>query len=661
MPDTGVNFQAIAVERVAPYPAARWGAASIDSTMTVPILGLLGACVETPEEMERIISRLSALRRANILRIPVHRFPGRTPSFDNDLTFRLSCGALISGTHVAVEYVKPGENSARAVVAAFDGHLTGPVEDIDTPTGNPAALVCIAYRRWGVECFARLNGNYSGAIFDPDLGRLLVARDAAGTKPVFYSVAGTFVFGSSALEVLRASGRRAVASPRVLLRYLVSGRPDGQEETLLEGVRAIPASHCIEVVPGGLPSVGRVTAAIGADLPLTPRSFANASQELRRLLLETVRAQSSGTKVGVALSGGIDSSGLLACLREALGPTEPVQAFSFVHEHAALPAALNERPWAEMAASHVRATVRLVRLEAAAIPAAMSRILEIQDFPFSSPVVLAQAEVFRVAAESGFEAMLSGHGPDTLFGGGSSHIIARGSGFLRDGRIVAAWKFLQAASDYAASSPSRLLLSSIAQTVPSGWRSRLRSRPPWVHWPWFRDRIGVESEAPAVESPDPMRRLVLDQLFHSVIPTSMHVEECNAKAHGIDNRSPYLVPAILRLAGALPGEHLVADTGMTRPVVRNALAGLVPAPILERKHPVGFAVPVLPWLHELRAWVEESLGELRSLPFYRATPASEVWMRLQATDSAVAWETAFHTWRWISLLHWARANNVDFM
>jgi len=623
------------------------------------VFGFFGAYSDNRGAMEAIFQRLSGARQKSMLRIPADR--GESADHQSARAGQPSWSALFPIPCVALGSAHDsGITASSRTMVSFVGHLASPVEGIGISIVTPAEVVRIAYGRWGVGCFARLNGNFSVAIYDPKLPGFIVARDVAGTKPVFYSFANNFIFGSSAVEVLRASGMPPVANPRALFRYLLYGAVAGEENTLFDGVYALPGACYVEAVPGCAPVVRPIPFGNNIDPANVPASFAQSSRELRCLLLETVRAQSFGRRIAVPLSGGIDSSGIAACLRAAMYPGEPLHAFCFVHGHPALPEVWNEQPWAEMVVNHVHATLHPVTLQASAIPGAMSRIVRNQEAPFGSPVLLAQAEVFRVAADSGIHAMLSGNGPDTLFGRGNSQFVAHASKLLRRGRIFAAWAVLQGASEYTASNPGRLLISSVRQALQmliGG--DRHPAGPPWAHRSWFLDRVAARHEERPFKSEDPMYQLILDQLYNSSIPTALHFEEHNAAANGIEIRLPFLVAKMLRLADKLPAEYLVSDAGESKYILRNALACLVPGAVLGRRNRIGFAVPALPWLHELRPWVEDRLLELRSLPFFQETSTAAVWENLQGSDTS-AWINAYRTWRWITLLEWAKAHDVKF-
>ena len=71
------------------------------------------------------------------------------------------------------------------LIIEFAGHLTSPVAGIDLSIANPLDVVHAAYKKWGVACFAHLSGNFSIAVLDPALPGFVIARDAAGTQPIF--------------------------------------------------------------------------------------------------------------------------------------------------------------------------------------------------------------------------------------------------------------------------------------------------------------------------------------------------------------------------------------------------------------------------------------------------------------------------------------------
>jgi asparagine synthase (glutamine-hydrolysing) len=155
--------------------------------------------------------------------------------------------------------------------------------------------------------------------------------------------------------------------------------------------------------------------------------------------------------------------------------------------------------------------------------------------------------------------------------------------------------------------------------------------------------------------------MILEQFHCARLPSALRWEQASCAAVGIDDRWPYLVAGILELSARLPAEQLVADWGETRPVLRRALRGIVADAIVDRPHPVGFAVPALQWLREQGPWVAERVHRLGRLAFCDAREVSRAWDRLQAGDGgARAWRDAFILWRWIILDEWVATHGVVF-
>jgi asparagine synthase (glutamine-hydrolysing) len=356
------------------------------------------------------------------------------------------------------------------------------------------------------------------------------------------------------------------------------------------------------------------------------------------------------------LSGGIDSSGLLACA-VARGPAPGIEAFCFAAGSQGLPPGADEWPWAEQAARATGTRLHRVELAADEVPALLSRVVTAQDFPFGSPVVLAQARLFAAMAERGCDAVLGGHGPEVLFGGGMAHAALRAAELVRSGHPGQALALLEGAAGYLSARKRHLAGATL--------RALLRVAPPaepapgpahWARTRWFRERARMpERRGAATGAP----ALIDEQLSDSLGATSLLHEERNAAACGLDSRQPYLAAPIIEFARALPLAHAIPASGRTKHVLRLALAGLVPDPILARRERQGFPVPAAHWLLANREWASRRYAELRSLPFFDGPAPERAWAEL-GSPGGRGWAAALRMWRWIVLLEWARARNARF-
>ena len=484
-----------------------------------------------------------------------------------------------------------------------------------------AAHAMAGFRRGGAVSFEDLGGNHAFALVD-GCGEVWLRRDVAGCKPLFLSPAQDgWVFGTSALEVARVAQGRPCLSRSALHDFLRTGRAGLCGETPLQEVRPLPAGHAVALRARGVErALDQRPAAAGASLTLDA-----AAPLLWQRLCDSVAAIGDAATTASALSGGLDSSAILAARRATSSAAG--RSFSFAHGHPDLPAAWNERHFAEQASAHCGADTHYVALDAAQLPALFDRACAEQDFPFGSPVVLAQAHLFRRAAEAGVTRLLSGHGPDTLFGGGTSHLIARAADLLAGGHVAAACRMLAGGRRYAEVPLPRLALAAL----------RASARRP--------------------ASGSRLHRELQAQLYDTIVPVSLITEECSARACGIDNRQPFLERGVLALAGELSPEAVLPADGETKAVLRRALAARLPPAILARRRAIGFAVPALPWLLELESWAASRWRAMARLPGVVDAPYGHWQHRLRRKDGS-AWEAAFAVWRRLILAGWMQAHDV---
>jgi len=177
-------------------------------------------------------------------------------------------------------------------------------------TASDTEVLLAAYREWGVECLARLNGMFAFALFDARTGQLFLARDRAGEKPLFYRHEGTtFQFASELKALMADPAMPRTIDPGALDCYLAMGFVPG-DQTILRGVKKLPPGHALTFqLATGCARVWRYW-----RLPEPPPDD-NAPEdedlvgELERLLAGAVARQMvADVPVGVLLSGGVDSS-----------------------------------------------------------------------------------------------------------------------------------------------------------------------------------------------------------------------------------------------------------------------------------------------------------------------------------------------------------------
>jgi asparagine synthase (glutamine-hydrolysing) len=183
--------------------------------------------------------------------------------------------------------------------------------------------------------------------------------------------------------------------------------------------------------------------------------------------------------------------------------------------------------------------------------------------------------------------------------------------------------------------------------------------PAWLDERWFAARgVGLASPLPRGRRRDALRELLYGTLVTSSLPMLLRYEDRNSMAHSIESRVPFLTPALAEYVLALPEEYLVADDGTSKAVFRQAMRGIVPDAVLDRRDKIGFATPERRWLGELRPWVEGVLSgaTAREVGGLRPDAALAEWRRILSGERRFDW----HVWRWLNTIRWAERYGVRF-
>ncbi|MFN2492464.1 MAG: asparagine synthase (glutamine-hydrolyzing) [Pyrinomonadaceae bacterium] len=536
-------------------------------------------------------------------------------------------------------------------------------------TGTDTEIILAAYRHWGVDCLSHFNGMWAFAIWDDKKRHLFLARDRFGIKPLYYvKNADRLIFASEIKSLLALSSVNRRANPTRLYEYLRYGLTDYGDETLFEGVRQIPAAHYLIVsVDYPQDSAPKRYWQITFDRELK-LSFEDASNHLRDLFLESVKLHlRSDVKVGAALSGGIDSSAIVASMR-ALEPQLDLHTFSYTAEDPTV----SEEQWVDIVGRTSRAKVHKVQPTPEELVVDLDALIETQDEPFGSTSIYAQSRVFRLAHERGIKVMLDGQGADEMLGGYRMYLAMRLASLLRRLRFIKANMFLKDVSTLPGNqslsglnliaSAGGVLLPKRFQLVRKFFKRSLDKRNgihvDWLDESWFL-RQGV---VPRSQTKPHSRYMLQEQLYETIsessLPMLLRYEDRNSMAHSIESRVPFLTSDLVEFILALPEEYIIAPDGTSKSVFRHAMRGIAPDPILDRRDKIGFATPEMSWMSTLRPWVETVLASdtASEIPGLKVDVIRQQWKSM--LDGQQPFD--FKLWRWLNIIRWSQKFEVSF-
>ncbi len=519
-----------------------------------------------------------------------------------------------------------------------------------------------AYVEWGPYALQRLVGMFAFGILDMQARRLFLARDHAGIKPLYYvSLANGFAFASEIKALLELPEVDRQVNPQRLYDYLRFGLTDHGGETLFARVRQLPSAHYLEVAldhPADLQPV------CYWSIDLTQRqevSFEKAAQHLRDLFLESVRLHMrSDVPVGAALSGGIDSSSIVMTMRHLLGSRLDLHTFSYIADE---PSRSEER-WVDRVGRAAGAIVHKVCPNPQDLVTELDDLIAAQDEPFGSTSIYAQRRVFRLAGDAGIKVMLDGQGADELLGGYRLYLPARLASLMRQGQWGKALRFLPNALGQTDSGGARLVFQAGGLLLPRSLHEpamRLVGEnltPSWLNANWFWERGVIRRSFWKSNG----RQLLRDQLHRTVVETSLPMllryEDRNSMSFSIESRVPFLTPALINFCLTLPEEYIISDDGTSKAVFRQAMRGIVPDAILDRRDKIGFATPEESWLTFQRPWVDRVLRSetARRVHSLNLEAVMREWHAI--VDQGKRFD--FRVWRWINTIRWAERYQVSF-
>jgi asparagine synthase (glutamine-hydrolysing) len=522
-------------------------------------------------------------------------------------------------------------------------------------------VLLAAWAHWGEAALDRIVGMYAFAIVDWQERRLTLVRDCFGIKPLYYTaLPGGIAFASEvkALLALPSVSRRVAPDP--LHAYLSAGLTDMGGETLLADIRQLPPATMMEV-DLDRPRISEPR----RYWSLPERSqdhcdFDVTARELRDLLADSIRLHlRSDVPVGAALSGGIDSSGIVALMREVGGAQLDLHTFTY----AADDDVIGEERWADLAGALARATMHKIRIAPSDLVHDIDGLIASQDLPFGSTSIYAQYRVFAAAKAAGIKVMLDGQGADEMFGGYLFYNSARVASLLRRGHLAAAVRLFWGSIGRSGLGARRAAARVAAGLVPGRRLQNMRGlmrclvKQPWLDEHWFA-RNGGGAGWVAWDGRGSLSEALAATFASTNLPSLLRYEDRNSMAHSIESRVPFLTRPLVEFIFALPEQFLISDDGTNKSILRAALRGLVPQPILDRRDKVAFATPERGWLEQLGDWVTPILAgnAARAIPALRNEAVLSEWAAVRAGRRPFGW----HIWRWLNLIRWSEQTGACF-
>jgi asparagine synthase (glutamine-hydrolysing) len=437
-----------------------------------------------------------------------------------------------------------------------------------------AHFVLRAWAKIGPSCLNGLDGMFALAVYDPRVGKLFLARDRLGEKPLYWRLDGGRLAFASEVTTLTGYG----PAPLVLRPEVLAIETPVGVDTPFQGIQLLaPATLLTFAVTTG--SLDQHTYWTLSDRQPFTGTYAEALAKFSVVLAEQVSLRAPACDFALLLSGGLDSSVLAYLLRPPVCVTVRYPGQD----------RLDESQIAATIAADIGAELVVVEPEPFDFPKVLPHMMSALDYPMGNASTFSEYMAYRKIAEMGLKVAVGGLGPDEFLMGYVRHSLV----------LFGADAVLGAGMDAYRPLAAKLLHTAGEELDPAEAVTRLVLRG------LDADGRIRELVASAMEKAggDLARALTLADLATAWRPLVMTSDKL-ASAYALERRSPFLARELVELSYRLPPEHKICHPAEGKRILRDAAKALgLPREVWGSRDKLGFASPVPSWLNgKLAGW-----------------------------------------------------------
>ncbi|HVH66967.1 MAG TPA: asparagine synthase (glutamine-hydrolyzing) [Gemmatimonadales bacterium] len=463
-------------------------------------------------------------------------------------------------------------------------------------------VLLAAYRHWGPDCLARLNGMWAFVIHDRRRGVLFGARDRFGVKPLFFHQGKDYWLLASEVKAILASGLYVRETNwQVSADFLVHGKLDETPATFFAQIEQVPPGCAFELRLDGEWRQWSYWSL--SELDVEP-GRGDVEERVAELLEDAVRIRlRSDVPVGVCLSGGLDSTAIICAMaRNRQGDAAPLLAFCY-HEPE-----FDERAFIADTLSQTGALLHRISLTPHAMWDSLLEVVRFQDEPIISGAPIAGFHLMKLAASNGVKVVLNGQGSDEVWAGYPSYFDDYWYTLLRTMQVARAWHEVREYAAWHRTGAGRLFLRSVGRVL----HHQLRRIPPYrrltqrrngsgpQQLSWFTPSLlecAGDGRGPCddgYQEPD-LNTVLRYSVERARLPHYLRLEDRNSMAHGVEARLPFMDYRLVSLAFQVSADRKMQGR-WNKALLRRSLRGRIPDSVRTRVEKMGFPTSLHTWM-----------------------------------------------------------------
>lgn len=569
---------------------------------------------------------------------------------------RLSIIDLTNGAN------QPFYDESNNFVIVFNGEIYNYLEvkaslNYNWKTSSDTEVILAAYIHWGQKCLDHLNGMFAFAIWDKSKQELFIARDRIGVKPFYYYHKNELmIFGSEVRSILSTQLVEKKIDQLSLKQYLANLSVK-TPRTIIEGIYQLCPGECATFKNGVFKKQIYWSITDNFDKKVKPLSYDETVKKTRTLFENAIQSRMvSDVKVGAFLSGGIDSSAVVALM--AKHNPQPVETFSIVFDEKEF----DESEYSQLIAKKYNTKHTEFKLKPSDLLDQLPEFISNMDSPTVDGINTYL--VSKMVSKTGIKVVLTGIGGDELFVGYKN--------FKR-------WKDFDKIKFLIKNPISKLLVTILSKVVHNRVITKIKNfqsiegngiksfyansrsiflkdelkklfmdheNPKIENWKDLDNQQVVEHPLYSQYSIAELTNYTLDVLLKDTDQMSM--------AWALEVREPFFDYKFIEFVLSVPDEYKVKGSTPKQLLV-EAMGDLLPSEIVNRPKK-GFSFPWDHWLRgDLKSYCDNAINKLSGRGLFNSENLLDLWKRFLNNDKSVTW---MHVWAFVILEKWLEENNI---
>lgn len=524
-------------------------------------------------------------------------------------------------------------------------------------TASDTEVILAAFIRWGNKCLDYFNGMYAFAIYDTQTGKLLIARDRIGVKPLYYYYGDEgFIFSSEIRPIIHSGIKTFSLNSEVVAEYAMY-QTVFAPNTIIKGIKMLMPGHIIEY-ENGKPAISQYYWVNKISHAASDLSYTGICSKVNELLGASVqRRLVADVPFGAFLSGGIDSSAVVGLMSRV--SSEKIRTFNISFDESEF----SEAKYAKLIAKKFNTEHHEIKLSPADFLKQLPEALHAMDHPSGDgPNTYIVSKATKYA---GVTMALSGIGGDELFAG--YDVFKRMAELQKKSWLNAVPGFARKAAGFAIQKRKKSIGGNKIEELLGQPAINFNSA-----YPLSRSVFTQKELSKLLKTASPFANI---QKIISAVPqvkehllSAVSMAEINtylqnvllrdadqmSMAVALEVREPFLDYQLIDFVLSVSDEYKYPHT--PKKLLTDSLGDLLPGEIVNRPK-MGFTLPWQYWLkNELKTFCEKNIYEFAAYDFANTATIKDLWKRFLGNDRTVTWSRIWHL---VVLNNWLKENKIN--